>query len=105
MDGFYEKGYNLALENLYTSPELLLHYTSMALMHMKLCVFEEPPMIKFFDTFMVCRWNDAYKTKSTTKIVSRMSTKHTGQLADTGSKHYANKQNILKPPDVMSGIQ
>jgi hypothetical protein len=30
-----------------------------------------------------------------------MSTKHTGQLADTGSKHYANKQNILKPPDVI----
>jgi len=47
MDGFYEKGYNLALDNLYTSPELLLHYTSMALMHMKLCVTKKVYLMDF----------------------------------------------------------
>ena len=45
---------------------------------------------------MILSWNDAYKTKKT-KIVSMMSTKHTGQLTDSSKRHQATKQLIRKP--------
>ena len=34
----------------------------------------------------MCRWNNAYQTKST-KIVSMLSTKHTEELKKTGKIH------------------
>jgi len=45
---------------------------------------------------MTLRWNDAYKTKKV-KIVSMMSTKHTGVLKESGKIHHATKEPILKP--------
>lgn len=45
---------------------------------------------------MVMRWNDCYKTKKK-KIVSMMSTRHTGELVDTGKIHYQSKEEIIKP--------
>ena len=54
----------------------------------------EPPKVKFCNELMIYTWNDACKTKSV-KIVS-MSTKHTGELVDTGKTHFQTKQNILK---------
>ena len=54
----------------------------------------EPPKVKFCNELMICTWNDACKTKSV-KIVS-MSTKHTGELVDTGKTHFQTRQNILK---------
>ena len=45
---------------------------------------------------MVCRWSDCYKTSSK-KIVSMMSTKHTGLLVETGKVDYRSKANIFKP--------
>ena len=50
---------------------------------------------------MVLRWNDAYKTKKM-KVVSMMSTKHTGQLQQTGKIHHATKLPIRKPDVIAS---
>ena len=55
----------------------------------------KPPKVKFCNELMICRWNDAYKTKSV-KLVSIMSTKHTGKLVDTGKTQFHAKQNVLK---------
>ena len=40
--------------------------------------------------------NDCYKTKSK-KIVSMMSTRHVGELVDTGKIHFSTKDPIIKP--------
>ena len=53
-------------------------------------------MRKFCNNLMVCRWTDCYK-KSKTKIVSLMSTKHTGDFVATGKAHYSSKLKIFKP--------
>ena len=50
---------------------------------------------------MVLRWSDAYKTKKK-KVVSMMSTKHTGQIIDSGKKHHSTKQAILKPDVIVT---
>ena len=114
LNGLYNKGYKVVLDNLYTSPELLR-----ALVQNETDAFgtlrskkglpsdfwkwnpqkglDIQPMTKFCDgILMVCRWNDCYKTKSK-KVVSMMSTKHTGNLVNTGKIHYATKQHIIKP--------
>ena len=55
------------------------------------------PIRKFCDQkFMVMRWIDAYKTKSN-KIVSMMSTKHIGELVNTGKIHFQSKAEVRKP--------
>ncbi|XP_066924070.1 piggyBac transposable element-derived protein 4-like [Clytia hemisphaerica] len=92
MTGYYNKGYNLALDNLYTSPELLKAlYTNGTDAYGTLRKKEglpedfwqwdpvkgvgEPAEVKYCDkTYMVMRWNDAYKTKKK-KVVSMLSTK------------------------------
>ena len=88
-------------------------YLKIKLIHMELCTKKkdlpadfwswkptkgvgEPPKVKLCNELIICRWNDAYKTKSV-KIVSMMSTKHTGELVDTGKTHFQTKRNILKP--------
>ena len=50
---------------------------------------------------MVLRWNDAYKTK-TKKIVSTMSTKHTGVLKETGKINHASKEPVRKPDVIVA---
>ena len=111
LEGFYNAGYNLAMENLCASPELLR-----VLFENKTCIWifagkkglpadfwswkptkgvGEPPKVKFCNELIICRWNDAYKIKSV-KVVSMMSTKHTGKLVDTGKTQFHTKQNILK---------
>ena len=42
------------------------------------------------------RWNDLYKIKSD-KIVSMMSTKHIGELVNTGKIHFQSKAEVRKP--------
>ena len=114
MEGYYGCGYNLALDNLYTSPELLK-----ALFLNKTDAYgtlrkkeglpsdfwtwkpakgvDEPATIKYCDrTYMVLCWNDPYKTKSV-KIVSMMSTKHVGGIIEADKQHYATKKQIKKP--------
>ena len=49
---------------------------------------------------MVCRWNDAYKSKKD-KIVSMMSTVHTGKITQSDKIHYATKEKILKPEVIL----
>jgi len=62
----------------------------------------EPAKIKFCEQiYMVLRWSDAYKTKKK-KVVSMMSTKHTGQIIDSGKKHHSTKQAILKPDVIVT---
>ena len=96
MDGNYNKGHKLALDNLYTSPELLHALfengtNAFGTLRKKEALpkefwkwkppkgFGEQPIIKFCNSYMVCRWNDAYKSKKD-KIVSMMSTVHTGKI-------------------------
>ena len=111
MDGLYEKGYRVVLDNYCTSPELLitLMYNETdsfgTLRHKqglpadfwnwKRCKeFGSSPMRTFCDKLMICRWNNCYK-KSKTKVVSRMSTKHTSDLVLSGKIHYASKHEII----------
>ena len=97
---FYGQGYCIIVDNLYTSPELLL-----ALYKNNVDCYDTlrekkdlpkdfwswkpnkevgvEPIRTFCDQkFMVMRWNDAFKTKSN-KIISMMSTKHVGELENT----------------------
>lgn len=119
MEGFYSKGYNIVLDNLYTSPELLkaLYQNdtdAYGTLRKKEGLppkfwewkpvkgFGEPADIKYCDqVYMVLRWNDAYKTKKV-KIVSMMSTKHTGELKESGKIHHATKQPIRKPDVIIA---
>lgn len=97
MEGFYHQGYELVVNNLYTSEllrGLFLNSTeSFGTLRKKKGLptdfwkwkpvkgIGEPPMINFCEEIlMVCRWNDAHKANST-KIVSMLSTKHTGELS------------------------
>ncbi|XP_066920134.1 piggyBac transposable element-derived protein 4-like [Clytia hemisphaerica] len=114
MTGYYNKGYNLALDNLYTSPELLKAlYKNGTDAYGNLRKNEglpedfwqwnpvkgvgEPAEVKYCDkTYMVMRWNDAYKTKKK-KVVSMLSTKHTAQIQETEKLHHSTKQPIRKP--------
>ena len=119
MEGFYNQGYNIALDNLYTSPELLkalflnktdAYGTLRKKEGLPQNFWEWKPVkgvgesaeTKFCDeTYIVLRWNDAYKTKST-KIVSMMSTKHTGVLQESGKIHHATKLPIKKPEVIVA---
>ena len=56
----------------------------------------EQPVLLFCDELMVCRWSDSYKSSSK-KIVSLMSTKHTGLLVNSDRIDYRSKVNIFKP--------
>jgi len=114
MVDLYGKGYNLALDNLYTSPDLLKalfqnSFDAYGTLRKKEGLPKdfwswkpvkgvgEPAMTKWCDkTYVVLRWNDPYKTKSQ-KVVSLMSTKHTGEIAETGRIHHATQRPILKP--------
>ena len=113
MDGLYNAGYCVTLDNLYTEPHLLLtlyqNKTDGFGTLRKSLVFPRfleletperpwcPPMVQYHDKkLMIMRWNDAYKTKSK-KIVSMMSTRHVGILVGTGKMHYASKDEIIKP--------
>ena len=117
MDGFYNKGHKLATDNLYTWPELLdaLHENGTdcfgtlrkkeGLPHdfwkwKPPKVFGEQPIIKFCNSFMVCRWNDAYKVKKD-KIVSMMSTVHTGKITQSERIHYSTKEKVQKPDVIL----
>ena len=113
MDGLYNKGYNVTLDNLYTSPELLRvlmfnETDSYGTLRKKTGLptdfwqwkpikeVGEQPLIQFCEGLMVCRWSDCYKTSSK-KIVSMMPTKHTGLLVEIGKVDYHSKANIFKP--------
>ena len=115
IDGLYNQGYKVVLNNLYTSPELLRALIengtdSFGALRRKQglpSVFWEwkppksylsslPPISEFCGDIMACRWNDCYKLKKT-KIVSMLSTKHTGELVGNGKIHYSSKKEIVKP--------
>ena len=77
MNGLYNKCYNVTLDNLYTSPELLrvllFHQTdSYGTLRKKADFWQwkpikevgEQPVIQFCDELMVCRWSDCYKSSS-----------------------------------------
>ena len=104
MGGLYNKGYNVTLDNLYTSSELLRvlfsHQTDSYGTHCKKAGLStdfrqwkpikevgEQPVIQFCDELMVCRWSGCYNSSSK-RIVSMMSTKHTGLLVNTGRLDY-----------------
>ena len=61
----------------------------------------EQPLIQYCGELMVCRWSDCYKSSSK-KIVSMMSTKHTGLLVDTGRVRFRSKVNIFKPDVIVA---
>ena len=114
MEGLYNQGYCVTIDNLYTEPYLLLALYAngtdgFGTLRKKAGLPHDfwtwkpqkgigiPPIIKFHDEkLMVFRWNDCYKTKSK-KIVSMMSTRHVGELVGTGKIHYATKDEIIKP--------
>ena len=114
MQGLFNQGYSVTLDNLYTEPSLLLALFKnstdcFGTLRKKKGLPKDfwdwkpakgvgiPPLIKFCDQkLMVMRWNDCYKTKSK-KIVSMMSTKHTGEIVATGKIHFSSKQEIMKP--------
>ena len=113
IDGMYNQGYKVVLDNLYTSPELfrvLLENGTDAFGTLrrkyglppdfwdwkppKLYLTSLPPIVQYCGNIMACRWNDCYKSKKT-KIVSMLSTKHTGDLVGSGKMHYASKRKKL----------
>ena len=114
IDGLYKQGYSVTVDNLYTSPELLLALYANGTdgygtlrkkkglpkdfwLWKPVKGVGELPLIKFHDKkLMILRWSDAYKKKKV-KIVSMMSTKHVGKLVDTDKIHFSTKQPIIKP--------
>lgn len=113
---YVNQGYKVTLDNLYTSPELASalfdHKTdSFGTLRKKeglpdefwswKTVKGEEPIRKFKNNQMVLRWDDVTKTK-TKKIVSMLSTIHTGKLADTGRVHRTTGEPILNPDVILS---
>lgn len=112
---YINHGYILTLDNYYTSPEL-----AEALLHFKTDCFgtlrkkaELPedfwewkpkkfdgPICQTSGDMMVMRWNDASKTKKT-KIVSMLSTMHTGAMHDSGKKKRDTDETIEKPDVIL----
>ena len=103
IDGMYNQGYKVVLDDLYTSPELLRALIengtdSFATLRRKQGLssgFWEwkppksylsslPPISEFCGDIMACRWNDCY-------------TKHIGELVGDGKIHYSSKKEIVKP--------
>ena len=117
--GLFNKGYSLALDNLYTAPELLKALWSLltdayGTLRKKEGLppdfwswkpvkgVGEPGIVKFCEEkYMTMRWNDPYKTKSN-KVVSLMSTRHTGAVIDSGKIHHSTDRPILKPDVIVS---
>ena len=112
---YVNQGYTVTLDNLYTSPEL----ASTLFNHKTNCfgtlrkkeglphdfwlwkpVKGEEPTIHFKENLMVLRWDDVTKTR-TKKVVSMLSTMHTGKLVDTGRIHRLTKEPILKPDVIL----
>ena len=113
LDGLYNQGYNVTLDNLYTSPELLRvlfmhHIDAYGTLRKKAGLPTDfwqwkpvqevgaQPIIKFCEELMVSRWSDSYKVNSK-KVVSMLSTKHTGLLKETGKIDFRSKKLVLKP--------
>ena len=113
-EGLYGQGYCIIVDNLYTSPELLLalyknNVDCYGTLRKKKGLPKDfwswkpkkevgvEPIRKFCDQkFMIMRWNDAYKTKSN-KTVSLMSTKDVDELVKTGKIHFQSKAEVRKP--------
>ena len=112
------QGYCVIVDNLYTSPEL-----ARALFENGTDIYGTlrkkgglpkdfwkwkpqkgigvAPMIKYCDEkFIVFRWNDPYKKKST-KVVSMLSSIHIGELIDTGKVDFATRESIIKPDAIV----
>ena len=93
MKGYHDKRYNIALDNLYTSPEPLkglfrnwtdAYDTLRKKEGLPEIFWNWKQQIRFCDKiYMVLRWNVAYKTKKQ-KIVSMISIKHTGWIINSG---------------------
>ena len=115
VNGLYNQSYNVTLDNLYTSPELLrILFHQYFYLRKKAGLptdfwqwkpikeVGEQPVIQYCGELMVCRWSDCYKSSSK-RIVSMMSTKHTGLLVDTtGRAHFRSKANIFKPDVIVA---
>ena len=118
LEQYWEQGYKVILDNLYTSPDL-----ARALFENRTDCFGtlrkkkhlphnfwtwKPPkgvgenaQVQFSnEKYMVCRWNDPYKSKKV-KIVSMLSTVHIGEIAPTGKNHFRTKEAIKKPDVVI----
>ena len=119
IDGLYESGYKVVVDNYYTSPELFLvlyanRTDTFGTVKRKKGLPGDfwqwnppkeylnalppilPPIVKFCGPLLAFRWNDAYKSKKT-KIVSCLSTKHTGELVETEKLNFASKRKVVKP--------
>ncbi|XP_066918855.1 piggyBac transposable element-derived protein 4-like [Clytia hemisphaerica] len=105
------KGYSVTLDNYYTSPEIaeiLLNYNTDCYGTLRAKanlpydfwywrpVRGNPPEKKFNGDLMVLRWNDVTKTKKE-KVVSMLSTIHTGQLIDSGKRNFRTGEAVYKP--------
>ena len=113
MDGFYNLGYCVTLDNLYTEPYLLLvlyanNTDGFGTLRKKSGLPADfwswkpqkglgiPPIIQYHDEkLLILRWNDCYKTKSN-KIVSMMSTRHVGGIVGTGKIHFSSKEETRR---------
>ena len=110
IEPYLNKGYKLAVDNYYTSPELLkalltVRTDAYGTLRNKEGLLKDfwnwkpvkgdPPIVKYAGDIMLMRWNDNNKEK-TTKIVSMMSTIHIGEVIDSG-KLNRNKDVIYKP--------
>ena len=111
MAPYINQGYVVTLDNLYSSPELAEilfshQIDSFGTLRKKAGlphdfwnwkpIKGDEPEKRFQDDVMVLRWNDVTKTK-TTKIVSMLSTVHTGELIDSGKVNRSTKLPVMKP--------
>ena len=112
IDGLYDQGYKVVLDNLYTSPEILRALIengtdSFGTLRRKQGLpsgFWEwkPPKFShhfhLFQNFVETLWHvDGMTATNKTKIVSMLSTKHTGELVGSGKIHYSSEKEIVKP--------
>ena len=104
------KGYCITLDNYYNSPELSkvlcsLGTDSYGTLRKKKGLPSDfwtwqpkkgnPPLKQFDNNLVVLRWNDS--SKKNDKVVSLLSTVHTGELKATGKLDRVSQQPILKP--------
>ena len=117
LSGYVNLGYCVTLDNYYTSPEIaeaLLELQTDCYGTLKKAGLPEDfwqwkpkkgnqPIKKMDGDILVLRWNDVTKTKSE-KIVSMLSTVHTGDLVDSGKKNRDTGEEVKKP-DGDCGLQ